>query len=88
MTSLLVFLKIIAYIISLPVVAMATLFIYIILFTLKVIYIDSKSKYYAIGYVKGSFGLPLHDNDYTFCKNDTNYSDCIKGYGDGQCKTK
>lgn len=86
MTSLLVFLKIIGYIISIPVVAIATLFIYILLFSLKVMYIDSKSKYYAIGYVKGSFGLPLHDSDYTFCKNDTNYSDCIKGHGDGKCK--
>ena len=86
MTSLLVFLKIIAYIISLPVVAIATLFIYILLFILKVRYIDKKSKYYTIGYVKGSFGLPLNDNDYTFCKNDSNYIDCVKGHTDVKCK--
>lgn len=88
MTSLLVFLKIIANIISLPVIAVATIFIYILLFVLKVRYIDKKNKYYTIGYVKGSFGLPLHDGDYTFCKNDSNYKDCIKGHGDGECKIK
>lgn len=88
MTSLLVFLKIIAYIISIPALVIVLLFFYIYLFLLKVRYIDKKSKYYAIGYVKGSFGLPLHDGDYTFCKNDTNYKDCLKGHRGGECKTK
>lgn len=88
MTALLVFLKVIAYIISIPAICIITIFLYMLGLSYKLIYFNKKSKYYAIGYLKGSFGLELLEKDYIFCKNDTNYSDCVKGHRDGKCKIK
>lgn len=61
MTVLLIFLKIIAYILSVPVMGILTILLWIVIYSRLLMLKDKRTKANSLGYINGKLGVRLFD---------------------------
>lgn len=83
MTSLLVFLKIIAYIVSIPLVAFLTALAYVVIYSNKLMIVDKRTKHNSLGYITGKLGLSMTNREF---ENEDQRRQYIDGYNEARCR--